>query len=146
MADHYVVTFQDVIEAHDEALTRGGGIEGIKDESQILSAIGRPYQEFSGLVPYPTVIDKAGCLLHSLLNSHGFNDASKRTAWLVSNGFLFQEWHALVLPEDYPWYDKLAEMVEDHWTVDQVTEWVAGFANSFETDEELEAQASLYLG
>ena len=143
MSEHYVVTFQDVIEAHDEALTRGGGVKGLKDETQILSAIGRPYQEFAGLVPYPTVIDKAGCLLHSLLNSHGFNDASKRTAWLVCNGFLYQECHGFVLPNGYPWYDKLAEMVEQSWDVAQVTEWVSKFVEGFETYEDLDDKAAL---
>ena len=135
MSDHYVVTFEDVILAHDEALRNGGGVNGIKDEALIRSAIGRPYQEFAGLVPYPNVTDKAGCLLHSLLNNHGFHDASKRTAWIVCKAFLFMENHALILPEDYPWYDRLAEMVEEGWDVDRVTEWVARYAEGFETEE-----------
>lgn len=139
MSDHYVVTFQDLLDAHDVALTKGGGIVGIKDKNLLLGAIGRPYQEFSGLVPYPNVVDKAGCLMHALLNSHGFNDASKRTAWIVSNSFLYVEGYVLALPKDYPWYDKLASMVEDHWDVVQVTAWMAGFAKAYDNSEEMEA-------
>ncbi|MCF6315504.1 MAG: hypothetical protein L3J30_04280 [Marinosulfonomonas sp.] len=71
MPEHYVVTYDDVIEAHDAALENGGGIVGIKDEALIFSTLGRPYQEFTGFIPYPTVIDKAGCLLHGFLNNHG---------------------------------------------------------------------------
>jgi death-on-curing protein len=141
--DHYVVTFQDLLEAHDEALTRGGGVIGIKDENLLHSAIGRPYHESFGHVLYPTVVDKAGCLLHSLLHNHGFNDASKRTAWLVCNGFLYQECCGFVLPEGYPWYDKLAEMVETHWDVTEVTEWMENFVESFDSYEELDTRAAL---
>lgn len=133
MSDHYVVTLQDLVEAHEEALKNGGGVDGIKDETQLLSAIGRPYQEFGGLIPYPTVTDKAGCLLHSLLNSHGFNDASKRTAWIVCNSFLYAECYALILPEEYPWYDKLAQMVEEGWDVTSVTEWLGVFVQAYES-------------
>lgn len=132
MSDHYVVTFENVIDAHDAALQNGGGIDGIKDEALIRSAIGRPYQEFTGFVPYPTVTDKAGCLLHALLHNHGFNDASKRTAWLVCNGFLYVEEHALILPIDYEWYDQLAVMVKEGWAVEQVTEWLAQFIINLE--------------
>lgn len=101
MSEHYVVTLKDLFEAHSEALKRGGGIDGIKDESQLLSAIGRPYQEIDGLIPYPGLVDKAGCLLHALLNNHGFNDASKRPAWIVCNSFLYAECYALILPKNY---------------------------------------------
>ena len=134
MAEHYIVTYDDVIRAHDAALENGGGIVGIKDESLILSAIGRPYQEFAGFIPYPTVIDKAGCLLHGFLNNHGFNDASKRTAWIVCNSFLHAEEHVVIFPIelDYHWYDHLALMVKEGWTVEQVTEWLAQFAINLE--------------
>ena len=134
MPDHYIVTYDDVIDAHDAALQNGGGIPGIKDENLVRSALGRPYQEFAGFVPYPTVIDKAGCLLHAFLNNHGFNDASKRTAWIVCNGFLHVEEHAVIFPMElsYHWYDHLALMVKERWTVAQVTEWLAQFIINLE--------------
>lgn len=129
MSDHYIVTFDDVMVAHDAALENGGGIAGVKDEALIRSALGRPYHEFADFIPYPTVVDKAGCILHAFLNNHGFNDASKRTAWIVCNGFLHVEDHAVIFPLEleYHWYDHLALMVKDGWTVEQVTEWLAQF-------------------
>ena len=132
MAAHYAVTFDDVMAAHDAALENGGGISGIKDENLIRSAMGRPYQVFAGLDPYPTVIDKAGCLLHAFLNNHGFNDGSKRTAWIVCNGFLHVEDHVIIFPDDleYHWYDHLALMVNERWTVAQVTQWLGQFVVS----------------
>lgn len=89
MSDHYRVTFEDALLAHDGALENGGGVEGISSKDLILSALGRPYHEFGGKVFYPGVFDKAGCLLHGFLNNHGFKDANKRTAWIICNAFLY---------------------------------------------------------
>ncbi|APX14188.1 type II toxin-antitoxin system death-on-curing family toxin [Tateyamaria omphalii] len=135
MADHFRVTFADVITAHDHALRNGGGVPGINSKDLIHSALGRPYQEYDGQVFYPTVIDKAGCLLHGFLNNHGFKDANKRTAWIVCNAFLYTEIHVLILPEDYPWYDKLAQMVDEHWDVQRVIAWVEHYAKSYDSYE-----------
>lgn len=125
MSDHYVVTLNDLLAAHAEALEYGGGVEGVKNEGQLLSAIGRPYQEFQGLIPYPSVLDKAGCLLHALLNCHGFNDANKRTAWIVCNAFLYAESHEMVLAKNFLWYEDIALMVQEGWDVQMVIGWVA---------------------
>lgn len=125
MSDHYVVTLDDLLASHAEALRFGGGVEGVKNEGQLLSAIGRPYQEFQGLIPYPGVVDKAGCLLHALLNCHGFNDANKRTAWIVCNAFLYAEGQEIVLADDFAWYDDIALIVEESWDVQEVITWVA---------------------
>ena len=42
MSDHYRVTFEDVMDAHEAALENGGGVPGIKSKDAILGAIGRP--------------------------------------------------------------------------------------------------------
>jgi prophage maintenance system killer protein len=45
--------FEVVLVAHKTALDNGGGIQGVKDENLIRSAIGRPFQEFDGVVFIP---------------------------------------------------------------------------------------------
>lgn len=136
MSGHYRVTFEDVIAAHQAALENGGGVPGIKSRDDILSAIGRPYTAFSGLTPYPTVAAKAACLLHSIATNHGFTDANKRTAWIVCNGFLYAENSILWHPDKPYWYDVMAKLVEEKWTVDQVLAWIEPFIQQYasETD------------
>ena len=126
MSEHYVVTFADVMIAHEVALIYGDGVPGVSNEAFIHSAIGRPYHELHGLIPYPTPVAKAGCLLHGLMTCHGFNDGNKRTAWLVCSGFLSMEGINLLPPDG--WYAQLAVMVKDHWTVEQVIKWVGKHA------------------
>nr|WP_299658065.1 Fic family protein [uncultured Tateyamaria sp.] len=132
--------------AHDNALQNGGGVPGINNEDLIRSALGRPYHEYAGHVFYPSVTDKAGCLLHGFLTNHGFKDANKRTAWIVCNAFLYTEIYLLILPEDYPWYDKLAQMVHEHWDVQRVISWVERYAKGYESHEAMMDDVEIFFG
>jgi len=63
------------VAGHDEAIRRFGGRRGIRDESLIESAIGRPYTGY-----YPSIAQKASAITESLVKNHGFIDGNKRTA------------------------------------------------------------------
>jgi death-on-curing family protein len=58
------------------------------------SAVARPFQSVLGQDAYPTTIEKAAALFHSLVANHPFHDGNKRTAvvavqhFLIANGFL----------------------------------------------------------
>ena len=137
MADQYRVTYADVIEAHNAALRNGGGVPGVVNEAAILSAIGRPYVDLSGLTPYPLVEDKAACLLHSIATCHGFADGNKRTAWIVCNGFLYSENCIFWYPDEPHWYDVMETLVKDRWTVDQVLSWVEPCIRHYASEEDV---------
>ena len=78
MAKHYVVTFDDAIRGHDIAL-QAGGRKGIPRPQDVLSALGRPYSGY-----YRSIDRKAAALLDAVANNHGFADANKRTAILLT--------------------------------------------------------------
>ncbi|MYG11165.1 MAG: hypothetical protein F4170_10060, partial [Rhodobacteraceae bacterium] len=71
---HYRVTWHDAIEAHRLALLEGG-LDGIRDEGLIRSAIARPYHGY-----HRWIYLKAAALVHGIITSHGFVDGNKRTA------------------------------------------------------------------
>ena len=73
------MTLADVLEAHEWALRLGGGREGISNLDNIQGALGRPYHGY-----HRPIARKAAALFHGLATSHGFTDANKRTAWLVT--------------------------------------------------------------
>jgi death-on-curing family protein len=91
-------TFVEYI--HDELLqqfwpaSESIGALGVKNRGLLESAVGRPFQSAFGQDLYPTVIDKAAALFHSLVANHPFHDGNKRTAvvslqhFLLANGFL----------------------------------------------------------
>lgn len=77
--EHYLLTHDDVIGAHKDALQLGGGRDGILNESSLLSALARPYNGY-----YDSIHEKAAALVESFVCNHGFIDANKRTAWILA--------------------------------------------------------------
>jgi death-on-curing family protein len=52
------------------------------------SAVGRPFHSAFGQDAYPTVLEKAAALFHSLIANHPFHNGNKRTAVLAFDIFL----------------------------------------------------------
>jgi death-on-curing protein len=60
----------------------------VRDVNLLHSAAARPALVLFGVEQFPTLIDKAAALLHSLAYHHLFADGNKRTAALAVEGFL----------------------------------------------------------
>lgn len=70
------------------------GEGGCRDINLLESAVARPFHSAFGEDAYPTILDKAVALFHSLNSNHPFHDGNKRTAiialddFLVANGYI----------------------------------------------------------
>lgn len=82
------VLLEDVLIIHELIIETSKGKAGIRDFSLLHSAIFRPQASFGGEDLYPTLLNKASALVHSLLLNHPFNDANKRTALASTERFL----------------------------------------------------------
>ncbi|RAY12842.1 type II toxin-antitoxin system death-on-curing family toxin [Actinomadura craniellae] len=60
----------------------------VRDFGLVASAAARPATVTFGMDPYPTLLDKAAALLHSLTTSHPFTDGNKRVAFAASDIFI----------------------------------------------------------
>jgi death-on-curing protein len=80
------VATEAALAAHHEQLTQWGGPEGIRDEGAFESAMARP----QNLAVYgePDVAALAASYAFGLARNHPFVDGNKRTAAVVSEGFL----------------------------------------------------------
>ncbi|MGM0124989.1 death on curing protein [Enterococcus sp. AZ194] len=63
-------------------------IVGLKDANALQRVIEQPKQEVFGEVLYSTVFVKAAILFINLIKKYPFNNANKRTAWVVLISFL----------------------------------------------------------
>jgi death-on-curing protein len=72
--------------AHDEQLSLYGGVDGIRDEGALESALARP----QNLAAYgePDAADLAAAYVFGIARNHAFVDANKRTAWATARAFL----------------------------------------------------------
>ena len=91
-----------VYEFHERMIATTGGIAGLRDADALHAAVARPFATFAGQDLYPDDFDKAAALFHSLIKSHPFMDATKRTAFAATLYFLDRYGHPRPsrLPED----------------------------------------------
>jgi len=83
------------------ALIAIGSTPHLRDAGLLDSACHRPSATVFGQDAYPTLIQKAAALLHSMTANHPFIDGNKRTAWLATVVFLRDNGAEVVAPDDY---------------------------------------------
>ena len=71
---------------HDQQLSLYGGVDGIRDEGALESALARP----QNLVAYgdPNAADLVAAYVYGIAKNHAFADGNKRTAWVTACVFL----------------------------------------------------------
>ncbi|MDL2302174.1 type II toxin-antitoxin system death-on-curing family toxin [Lachnospiraceae bacterium OttesenSCG-928-D06] len=79
---------EQMITIYSKLIKQTGGLDGVRDENLLDSAINAPFQTFGGEELYPTVQKKAACLCYSLINNHSFYDGNKRIGILVMMTFM----------------------------------------------------------
>ena len=75
--DCFHLTIDVVREIHDEALKRFGGLQGIRDENLLASAVLAPQSSFGGKSPFADLIDIAAAYLFYICRNHPFLDGNQ---------------------------------------------------------------------
>ena len=86
--DCFHLSVETVREIHAEALKQFGGLNGVRDENLLASAVLAPQSSFGGKSPYSDIVDVAAAYLFYICRNHPFLDGNKRTAMLAAIVFL----------------------------------------------------------
>ncbi len=101
----------------------------VRDRHLLRAAAARPMLAAFGEEAYPTLLDKAAALLHSLAAHHLFYDGNKRTATQATVRFL--EANGLrPLWTDAQAYDFVLEVAQNQHDVESVAAWLAAHTES----------------
>lgn len=123
MIDVVYITLDEVLAIHDDMVERYGGSFGIRDLGLIQSAIARPQATFGGQDLYPTLIDKAAALFHSLIFNHAFADGNKRTSLTSTARFLHLNGYELKADQkeliDFP-----LRVENKHLDIEEISRWL----------------------
>ena len=65
---------EEVLVIHAAAIERFGGLDGLRDEGLLDSALAQPFQTFDGADLYPSAIDKACRYAFGIISDHPFID------------------------------------------------------------------------
>lgn len=79
---------QHIKQIHSLLIAETGGLDGIRDEGLLESALNSPFQTFDDVPLYKTIEAKAARLGYSLVNNHPFIDGNKRTGMMAMLLFL----------------------------------------------------------
>jgi death on curing protein len=92
-----------------------------RDRPLIESAAARPFHSIFAADAYPSILEKAVALFHSIIANHGFLNGNKRTAVLAMDHFLIANDHFLMLANDemYKIAEKTASYKERGLSQDQ---------------------------
>lgn len=69
---------EQVIKIHSILISKTGGMDGVRDENLLDSALKTPFLTFEGKDLYPEILDKASQSCYSLIKNHPFADGNKR--------------------------------------------------------------------
>jgi death-on-curing protein len=72
--------------SHEQSLARFGGSAGLRDESLLDSALGKPLNLFA--YGQPTIFELAASCAFGLVKNHPFIDGNKRAGFIVAMTFL----------------------------------------------------------
>ncbi len=122
---HWLTT-SDVVHIHDDMITTFGGELGVLNRGRIDTALEVAYQSpVAGHDPFPSVIEKAASVLHSILLYHPFVDGQKRTG--ISAAFVL-----LGVNGYFMWSRDAGDEVhfaihvaKGEFEVDQISQWIA---------------------
>lgn len=82
------LSIPQIVMMHSALLKETGGLDGIRDENLLDSAVNAPFQTFGGEYVYKTLEAKAARLGYSLVKNHPFVDGNKRIGMLAMLVFL----------------------------------------------------------
>lgn len=83
-------TVGEAIEIHRLLIEEFGGLQGIRDQGLLESAIFRPQNGY-----YSNILEEAAALMESLANNHAFVDGNKRVSFTVTDTMLRANGHFL---------------------------------------------------
>ena len=112
-----------VLAVHSAAIERFGGLDGVRDEGLLESALAQPFQTFGGKELYPTVAQKAARYAFGIASNHPFADGNKRTATAVMGMFLRQNGYRFK-----PRHDELLNIMigvaDGSISFEQLADWI----------------------
>ena len=134
MNDPVWIEHEDIIALHGQLLARFGGLEGIRDEGMLDSAIGRPQNLFAYGDPSP--FEMATAYAFGLVKNHPFLDGKKRIGFVTAAMFMELNGYYFTAPEEEA-VIMTRDLAAGIATEEEYTAWLQRSCRKTETQEPL---------
>lgn len=115
------LTSRIVLAVQGELLARFGGLDGIRDETLLDSALNRPRHLFHD--GQPSVFELAASYAHGIVKNHPFLDGNKRAGLMAAYAFLGVNGYRLDAPEEEAVLYTLG-LVAGEFTAEEYAAWL----------------------
>lgn len=118
-----ILSKKQILALHSQLIDATGGIDGVRDQALLESAIIAPFQQFGDKDLFPTIHQKAARLCYGIIKNHAFVDGNKRTG--VHTMLVFLELNGIEI--DYTQeelYSAVLDLTADKLQLDDFTNWV----------------------
>lgn len=106
---------------HAAALEQYGGLDGVREEALLHSAVAAPQATFGGQSVYADLVEVAAAYLYYIARNHAFLDGNKRTAMM--SAIVFLRINGLQpLPDSPDWHLLMEDVGASRLDRDQTTE------------------------
>lgn len=114
---------ETVIAIHQRQVSEHGGIEGLRDEGLLSSALARPQNLLAYAQPRPDLAALAAAYAYGIARDHPFVDGNKRTALVAARTFLLLNGVNLEASQDEK-YLTFLQLAAGTLTEDQLADWI----------------------
>ncbi len=129
MTNFSTLDLEQVIYIHECIIEAAGGKQGVRDYTLLHSALERCKATFAGQDLYPSTLEKAAALMHSLVMNHAFLDGNKRTAFAVMSRFLNTNVYKIKATQQEI-IDFCLAVDNKGWEVAEIEEWLSEHCRS----------------
>lgn len=132
------LTYDDLIDLHDLALERYGGLQG-HDEGCVEAKAIMPQDGFGDREYYPGLFKKAAVYMYYITINHCFKDGNKRTGYLAASTFLNLNGY-IIKVSDEELYHKCIEIADKNSRpeLEDVESWLRNHVEYHNFNNELD--------
>lgn len=118
-----VLSKEQILFLHSQLISETGGIDGIRDEGLLDSALSAPFQSFGGIDAFPSIQQKAARLAYGLVKNHAFIDGNKRIGTHAMLVFLALNRIELDYTQE-ELSDTILKVAADEYSFHNLLEWI----------------------
>ena len=108
---------------HSRQIAEHGGIDGVRDEGLLLSALARPQNLLAYSNETPDISALAASYAYGIAKNHPFLDGNKRTAFVVMRTFLLLNGFDIDASQEEK-YLTILKLAEGNLSEVELNEWV----------------------
>ncbi|MBT2700882.1 MULTISPECIES: type II toxin-antitoxin system death-on-curing family toxin [unclassified Bacillus (in: firmicutes)] len=132
------LTYEDIIDIHDLALERYGGLQGY-DKGCIEAKVAMPQEGFGDFEYYPRLFQKAAVYMYFITINHCFKDGNKRSGYLAASTFLNLNGYRIIVGNE-ELFNKCIEIADkkSRPILEDVEMWLEKYSEIYDYENDLD--------